>query len=548
MSSKQLPLEQALHCAKCTERAQWVEEHSGTDFSTGEIVLISCPSTHCRERPWFYCRSCRTKCYLNGLNRHALSKRHVEQHAIKYGPPAAPPIPTKPPTHDAAVPFPGEEATNEDAMEIVNDEFGHDTADLQEAIENNLALTHVENGESTMEVCTTEATEGKNQFQPISCDGCEWLAELMKDTPMATKQEMHAAFDSPGLLHMKNFWMAELGSGRGYCGGGLVILVARAFQQVKEAQVAHIGEQRFPTFEEAKWHFDYLLQYHSMNEKQRHRESRLNKAVMKFLPPDMFFKNTFLPLYSQLGRYYGNTGQHSMWNNLPCPIAEDVDGVAYVSPKAIISFLMANGIAIDDFVVTPNTAAFAEDAHLRRVHSVSECHKSVEWIQEIQRNYFGSKNGAPDLNFGASPFVVLLPISDWTDGFDSARVKSNRNAIDSKTMTISPPKCLINGTENTFAVALGLKKAKAGWRKVEARFREELESLTRSCKPIMFFHGGLQKMVPCFLRRYAVLSDKAERNGLTGTLGCGSDIHKCYGVTGRIQTPGCDIVGIKRLL
>ena len=45
-----------------------------------------------------------------------------------------------------------------------------------------------------------------------------------------------------------------------------------------------------------------------------------------------------------------------------------------------------------------------------------------------------------------------------------------------------------------------------------------------------------------------MLSDKAERNGLTGTLGCGGDTHRCFGVSGMIQTPACKVNDLQRYL
>lgn len=550
-------MEQALHCAKCGEKATFVEEHCGIDFAEGEIVLITCPLTHCKERPSFYCRSCRAKCYLNGLSRHAKSNRHKEQHALKYPTvPIAVSAPQEAATRQIPA-FPGDEvllAANNNPPE--EDNIPMDLAAFdQAAIEQDLATTHMENGDCPMDVCPPKPTSNKKgisacPFPPIDRHGHEWLDEALKDTPRATVQDLFGAFGCPKTQHMKNFWVAELGSGDGRCGGGLVLLTGRAFQQVKDSQLEHT---RLPDYEEAKWQLNNLIQYQSMNEKQRRRQSGLHNSLMEFFPTEMFFKHTYLPEYNYLGRFYGNTGIHSMWNNLPCPVAEDVDGVAYVSPRAIVTFLMATAIPIDDIVITPDTPLHDTPDHLRRVHNVQESKKAVDWFRQIQSGYYGSKNGAPDSNFsnfGAPkkyPAVVCLHLSDWTDGFDSAKVKSNRNAIDSKTFTVSPPKCLINGTENTFAVALGLKKAK-GWRKVEGMFRQEVEELTSASEPVLFYHGALQKMVPCFFKQFAVLSDKAERNGLTGTLGCGSDVHRCFGLSGKVQTPSCKVEKLEQFL
>lgn len=558
---KQLTLQEALHCAKCNAKAlaEVREHHSGSNYSPGEIVLISCSSPHCKERqrPWFFCNTCQSKGYRNGLTRHIQGNRHTQLHAQKYppAPPAAAGVPTASTEEVPAVPaFPGDD----DASFALDVDMGmgdvHDVANMDQdgfcmEMERDLAMTHVENGQSSMDVTSTKVTTDINQkiccYPKIPLGGNEWLAQAMAGTNRATTQELFGAFGRPELSHMKNFWVAEHGTGEGRCGGGLIYLAARAFQQVKTSQ---LDPTKLPNFDEARWQFDTLVHYHSMNDKQRRRQARINKTLMDFFPRDMFFKATLLPPYNQLGRYYGNTGQHSMWNNLPCPRAIDIDGVAYVSPRAVIAFVMANAIPIDDIFVTPDTPTIVPD-HLRRVHNVDENQKSADWFRSIRENYYGSENGAPNSNLGAPKFpgVVCLHLTDWTDGFDSAKVKSNRNAVDSKTFSVSAPKCLINSTDNTFAVALGLKKAK-GWLKVESMFRQEIDELCQSKDPIPFYNGALEKLVPCMFKQYAVLSDKQERNGLTGTLGCGSDLHRCFGVAGKVETPSCLVPELEDML
>lgn len=539
MNGKQLAFEQALHCAKCNARVTLVEECSNPNFSPGEIVLLTCPSTHCSERPWCYCWSCKIRCYRNGLDRHASRKRHVDNHSLRY--------PTSPsPVRNADTGI-NASASGDADTEVLLPSGSNDTGNAM-ALAMEVELMDAAANDEQEEPISTEAT--KLKFPKMSMEGNNWLSNALKETKVANMQDLHGVFGKPELVHMKNFWAAELASGEGRCGGGLLYLAGKAFQQVKDAQ---LDGDRFPDFEESRWQLCNLIQYHSMNDSQRKRQSYMNSTLMKFFPPDTFFKHTLIPPFKNLGRYYGGTGQHSMWNNLPVPIATEIDGVAYVSPRAVIAFLMSNGIPIDDIVVTPDYPAVnTVPHHLRRVHNVDESRKATEWFQKIQSDYYGSKIGAPNPNSNSGapkmhPAVVCLYLSNWSDGFDSAKVKSNRNAIDSKTFTISPPKRLINGTENTFAVALGLKKA-TGWKKVEALFRKEVEELTSSKEPILFYHGGIQKNVPCFFKEFAVLSDKAERNGLTGTLGCGSDLHRCFGVNGKIQTPSCAVDKIEEFL
>ena len=550
MASKQLTIEQALNCAKCGTTATFVEDCHHPSYEAGEVALIACPNFFCKEKPWFHCKSCKKRCYRNVLVKHATTNRHVLQHASEYPAPVATKVANPDPTPmtdpctptDFAFPDFPMETNTEDADDL--DFVTMDTEQFHEQMNKELSKTHIDNATSSMDVPTKIGPSSTpSQFPKISMRGNEWLEEVMADTPIATVHQMFDVFSGPELEKMKNFWVAEQASGDGHCGGGLPYVAARAFQQVRDSQ---LDLNRIPDYDEAVWQFRNLVQHHSMNEKQQRRQSQLNMALARHLPADTFLKHTFIPLNHQLGRYYGITGQHSMWNNLPAPKAVEVDGVAYVSPKAIITFVMANGIPIDDIFLREQGGPIVQPD---KVHHVSQSNKAVNWINSIRADYYGSDSGAPNSKNGAPkfPVVICCSLSDWCDGFGPSRTKNNRNSVDLKSFTVSPPKHLVNATNNTFPVAMGLKKAR-GWTQVENMFRKELEELTTSKKPILLYNGVLQKVVPYFFRRFVVMSDKAERNGLTGTLGCGSNLHKCFGVSGNIQTPSCNVDEIERCL
>ena len=552
MAGKQTTLELALKCAKCQAEAKFVEECMDSAFSVGEVVTIKCPNALCKEKPWIYCHSCKKRCYRNSLLLHAKRKKHIEEHKKAYPTktPLSPPVPPAVGNAEKLIQNNDDEAIDNIDIDEVNIDEILDDPELQLQLEHDFSTTHTDNAPAPMEtdgdiIAPELVARCQSMFPQIDMTGNEWLAKAMVDTPRAAVVDMFDAFPTPGVEKMKNFWVAELASGEGRCGGGPVYLAARAFQQSKDSQLDYDG---YPDYGEAIWHLKALIQYQSMNDQQRVRQSHL---ITTSSANDSFFKKTYIPPHKQLGKYYGNTGQHSMWNNLPCPKARDVDGVAYISPRDILTFALANGIPIDE--MKANSHDVDETLYAKRVHNSSECRKAVDWINSIKRVYFGANdNGAPnsnDSNFGApiSPTVILLSLSDWTDGFGPGKVKNNRNAVDCKSFTISPPKHHVNTRFNTFAVAVGLKKAR-GWKEVERLFREDLEALTSSPTPILFYSGVLQKVIPCFLRRFAVLSDKVERNGLTGTLGCGGDTHRCFGVSGKISTPACKVTAIDRFL
>lgn len=542
MATAATTLQAALHCAKCDAKANFVEEYSGSPgFAQGEIVLISCPSLHCKmKRPWIYCKSCKNRFSIKSLKNHAKRRNHIENHLRLYPPPAPVPALEHPtPVALAASVFDNREPTE---TEVMDEDIQLTVDDIDEIMDRELEATYIQNGESPMEVCNPPEVQEKIDssvalLPHVRMEGNEWLAKAFAHVPRATVQELLAVFSDPSVENMKHFWLAEHASGEGKCGGGLIYLVGRAFQQVKDSQL----EDRFPDFEEAVWQLMNLIQFQSMNETQRYREARINEILTRYVSDNgTFFKNTFLPRYNNLHKYYGSSGLHSMWMNLPTPNAQHIDGVAYFPPLASLTFLMANGIPVDDIVITEHSPDLNEE-DLRRVHNVEDCRKTRDWLRSVHCKYFGQR-----------PFqyeaIVCMHLCTWEDGFDSAKVKANRSSICMKTLTISSPKQQTNGTDNTFPVALGLKRDATGWSKVEERFQEDLEQLTKAKEPLLLYHGTVGKVVPCVFKELVVLSDKQERNGLTGTMACTSDTHRCFSIVGKVETPTCDAQGIKKVL
>jgi hypothetical protein len=531
-------LQEARYCAKCHTLARIVEEAIDDCYSQGECLLISCA---CRQI-WCYCKSCKKRFKSNNLMDHPATKKHKKNHLLLY-PPAATATSGTNATNDAT--------TDGAAIEAFPGTEFHDPASTGNMAPNDqmdleLTETYINNAESSMLESSTGAVthvaDGLSPFPKINMEGNEWLHQLLKDSKPATVAELHNAFTDPQIAGMKNYWLAELGSGYGRCGGGLVYLVAKAFQQVRDAQ---LDKTRFPSFAEAQFQLDNLLQYQSMNEKQRLRHSRITKTIMDHVPSGAFFKETLIPNYNQLGRYYGMTGQHSLWQNLPIPKAVDVGGVAYVSPKAIIAFMMANGVPMDDIViVSPLSDGMqeSEDPSSIPVLHVQDSRKARAFMKDVMDKYYRSNPGAPKY-----PFVVIIYLVDWKDGFGPSKVKNNRGSVDVKTFTISPPKAMVNGTANMCDVAIGLKTAK-GWNQVEHMFNKDLQDLTSSPVPQLFFHGATQKMVPVFAFRACSLADKVEKAVVTGTISYGGDVHRTYGFLGVIKTPSCKVHEIEAFL
>jgi hypothetical protein len=543
MSLTEETLEEARYCRKCNTVATFLEEAIEECYERGECLKISCADAGCGKN-WIYCKSCKRRFNSTNLDSHPGSKRHKKNHRDCYLLPAAESAnnTTTESNRTAAVEiFPGFEFLDNDAASVGD----MSTDELIDRMDDDLTTTYIANAESSMDVgragaVTSDDVASSSQFPRIDMEGNEWLQELLRDTQTATVAEMHGAFTGPQLGRMKNFWLAELASGSGYCGGGLMLLVAKAFQQVRDAQ---LDKTRFPDFAEAKFHLDNLVQYQSMNEKQRLRQSQITQTIMEHVPPGAFLKETCVPKYNHLGKYYGGTGKHSLWENLPIPKAIDIDGVAYISPKAIIAFLVANGIPIDDIVIRRPLSKEKQkscDGHPSRVLHIEDCKKAVDWMNDVAETYYSSNPGAPNSGAPKHEAVVFVPVVDWKDGFGHSNVKNNRGSVDVKTFTVSPPKDSINGTANTCAVALGLKNAK-GWNKVEHMFNNELLELTSAKEPWVFYNGRTQKMQPMFFWRAVSIADKVEKPVVTGTISFASDAHRTYGVVGKVKTPGIKV-------
>ena len=548
MSQQQLTLEQALRCAKCNTVARTAQEHESNNYEAGEIILIECPGAGCKETSWFYCKSCKRRAYRNNLSKHHTRKKHLKCHEEAYPPPLPPP---PDPPADAFEPF---LSFPDGGAPADNDSPVADDAAMQiidELMETDLANAFMANADGPMETLPVPEQKG-SQYPRINMKGNEWLQKAMKDYPMATITDLRRLFSAPGLEGMGDFWTAELMSGEGRCGGGLCLIVAIAFQQ---ATILRLDENRIPDFEEALWHFDSMVQCHSMNDKQRQRQHRITRKLMEYFPKDSFFKTTYIPEYKALGRHYGNTGQHSIFRNLPIPKAEKIGDVAYMSPLKIIASMFCNGTPIDNIQLrAPGMPSVDEcrepGPHQYRVHNVEQCRKAVVWKDKVTNQYLGAPDST-DSNFGAPKKTRCIGIYEvgWKDGFGTNSVKNNRAGgnVDVKSVTFSPPKDLVNATENTFAVAIGLKKAK-GWPEVEHRYRKDIEALTQLKEPMLLYHGVTQKMVPVFFRQFAFLADRVERKTVTATVQYNSDTHRCFGVAGLIKTPAVRKDELKQFL
>jgi len=318
-----------------------------------------------------------------------------------------------------------------------------------------------------------------------------------------------------GLEKMQDFWSAEHATpGEDQVGAGIQFLVGKALHGSK-----FIPKQSpLPSFPEARWHFINFIQYMSMNQKQRQRQAALSLPLLD-AGENSFFQTTRIPNLEDFHRLYGTSSHSSIWNSLPIPLVHAIGDIAYVNPVDTCRYIFANGLDIDNIAVSPEHRNKPADGG--KIFYVSESPAVNEIIA--------------DVTAASEPFTVLICwCCDWRDGFGAHHVKNLRNSVVAWTWSCSPTKEKVNTTDNTFPVALGLKKS-TYWPQVEHRFRQDMVYLSSSSKPIQVYHGGLRKMVHVCFRHIASLEDKVERADVTQTMSHSSDFHRLFGTIVRLE-------------
>lgn len=357
-----------------------------------------------------------------------------------------------------------------------------------------------------------------------------WLESAFSHLPTATVDDVAKSFGH-SMVKMKNYYVYEhLGRdshGELEPGGGIRYLVGQAFHGTDYLDKDHV-----PDLEEAKWHMQNFVQYHSLSEAQRKRQSELYSPMhtsVEFLP------KTRLPMYRDAPKYYGKVAKSSIWNHLPIPTVENVDGVGYVSPEHAIRFAFASGVDVDEFTMRlerndPGCKGKNEADKILYVRQSREADKmrkeALENLTEKEREDW--KN------------LLLCWCVDWRDGFGPSHTKQNRNSVVAWTWTISPPDKKINDTENTFPIAIGLKKNYSAFFKVERKIVDDIAKLTENKKPMLVYSGKLRKIIPIYVSHIANLTDKPERADITSTIGCTSDYHRCFGRLVKLESPILD--------
>ena len=234
----------------------------------------------------------------------------------------------------------------------------------------------------------------------------QWLETLLKDTPLATMTQLDQCFGSlPNCQSMHSHCITDLASHKGnqscscnphftcpahdgWWGGGLRHVTKRAKCQKHGTQLLGLPT---PSILESVHQMHCLIQNQSMTDKQKQRQCRIIQGLLSLLPNQHV--STFTPIPKQLGRCYGKTS-HSMQSNLPCPKAEVIHGIAYVSPLALLAQMFGNGVPIDNIIISQE--AIGENSHkCNKVQHISQCDKVELWRRQKEQEHcgLGSRKG-----------------------------------------------------------------------------------------------------------------------------------------------------------
>ena len=315
--------------------------------------------------------------------------------------------------------------------------------------------------------------------------------------------------------------------------GGIVYMASRAFLKTWALPNDRCD---IASTKEAIFHFLAFSQYITMGDSQRRREALIQSALQEHISHNSLFQSTNVLPYKELNRHYGRSNQHTMWNTLPVPRVENINGIAYVSPYSALLYMMACAKDMDDFMVevpasnaTSNNNPPATFTTFTVVNHITESKAASEWkkqaYHQLQAEYPGGLK------------CVLLWYCDWRDGFGANRTKQNRKSTNAWTISFSTPKGQVNSLSNTLPIALGLKK-NPHWHLVEKRFKEDASQFGKGLRALTVYRGGDEKKcITVLVRRLACLTDKVERADYTASLSCTSKYHRLFGVNVRFDPP-----------
>ena len=263
---------------------------------------------------------------------------------------------------------------------------------------------------------------------------------------------------------------------------------------------------------EVKLHLDIASLCCNMTGEQRNKLTSILSNYTKVLRMQETMNcglKTAVPMTpSQLRKMYVK-GKYAILPSLPYPKVIMLKDHAYVSPKECIADLLGHGVVLDIL------------GHSDLQNCIVSALRDTERARQIVSR-------ATSLNH-LIKWLILYGI-EWSDGCEpSTSIKSNRNSIWVKTLTISPTANNLHSMEHTYPIAIGLESD--NHEEVERRFAADLEELG-SGKGVTMYHGGIRKMVNIHFELFCTLQDQPERRSANYIMLGTSNYTARWGVAG----------------
>ena len=538
-------LKKLVYCKKCDKSAYLC--NLVTEVGPGPCYLLQC-SHKGSERSWYLCAVCKKRFIRRQLGEHFDGVRHCGR-AFKAGYEPTSTTNHPRPWKSAAIKNNNGEQVAE--LEAVLGCFLEDIlmSPADEEEENDQVMMPMDDDDDSAVITVAQVTEAPASAPSASQAPAAAAAETIiipttiqeayQQAKKPSKQDITVSFQ--GQKAMLFYHGAEHVKER----GGVQYLVSRCFRK-SEFQMKSKYTAKIP---EAEWHFDAFIQYVSMTDRQRKRNSNILARLEHHLLSESLFQATHILSYPQLNRVYGSSNQHSLWNILPIPTVENLGGIAYTNILHVIRYWMAFNTELDNCFLkipplsTDGTPPPPQEFRVPdNVLHITESLEFKQWMKELHEAM--RELMTPEFVARYGDYVGLYWAVDWRDGFGANRTKQNRKSTNAWTFSLATPQARINSLSNTLPIALGLKK-NDNWPEVEHRFRRDSDVLLNGLQPLIVYHGGLKKTIPVFVRRLACLTDKVERADYTSTLSCTSKYHRCFGKIILFEPPTFQVDMIK---
>ena len=220
-------------------------------------------------------------------------------------------------------------------------------------------------------------------------------------------------------------------------------------------------------------------------------------------------------------------GANALLRNVPYPKATKLDQHhSYLSIKHMIRHFLALGVNFHDLYANENTLT----QHVNTCTSIYNSRSVSNLIEKVHDMYKDEKDHE----------IILLLGFEFSDDFDpNSSIKSNRQSVWMKSLTVSPIMTNMHSMCTTFPVAFGLKDKDHSV--VEEKMLNELEEMRSPNVENLFYCKIRDRMVRVHFEIIISLQDQPERRSCSGLMLGSSTYSARWGYS-------CNFTEIKNLL